>query len=155
MANQVLLPPDLDQRDQPREPKLLAEIIDEPAWKTIAGNIYDLLYPRKLPPLVLTSTPIPVKDPMKEDRGKASSIISISLHVIIIGLILWGFLAVKKVVTKKNQVVTNVDVPQFMPIAPKGPQMGGGGGGGAHDILQTPKGKLPKFEDKQDRKSVV
>jgi len=146
MANQVLLPPELDQRE-PLEPKLLAEIIDEPAWKTIAGNIYDLLYPRKLPPLVLTSTPIPVIDPMKEDRGKASSIISISLHVIIIGLILWGFLAVKKVVTKKNQLLTNVDVPQFMPIAPKGPQMGGGGGGGSHDILQTPKGKLPKFEE--------
>ncbi len=146
MANQVLLPPELDQRE-PLEPKLLAEIIDEPAWKTIAGNIYDLLYPRKLPPLVLTSTPIPVKDPMKEDRGKASSIISVSLHVIIIGLILWGFLAVKQVVTKKNQLLTNVDVPQFMPIAPKGPQMGGGGGGGSHDILQTPKGKLPKFEE--------
>jgi len=146
MANQVLLPPELDRRE-PLEPKLLAEIIDEPAWKTIAGNIYDLLYPRKLPPLVLTSTPIPVIDPMKEDRGKASSIISISLHVIIIGLILWGFLAVKKVVTKKNQLLTNVDVPQFMPIAPKGPQMGGGGGGGSHDILQTPKGKLPKFEE--------
>jgi len=147
MANQVLLPPELDQRE-PLEPKLLAEIIDEPAWKTIAGNIYDLLYPRKLPPLVLTSTPIPVKDPMKEDRGKASSIISISLHVIIIALILLSFLAVKKVVTKKNQLLTNVDVPQFMPIAPKGPQMGGGGGGGSHDILQTSKGKLPKFEEK-------
>ena len=147
MANQVLLPPELDRRE-PLEPKLLAEIIDEPAWKTIAGNIYDLLYPRKLPPLVLTSTPIPVKDPMKEDRGKASSIISISLHVLIIALILWGFLAVKNVVTKKNQQVTNIDVPQFMPIAPKGPQMGGGGGGGSHDILQTPKGKLPKFEEK-------
>jgi hypothetical protein len=119
MANQVLLPPELDQRE-PLEPKLLAEIIDEPAWKTIAGNIYDLLYPRKLPPLVLTATPIPVKDPMEEKRTKASSIISISLHVIIIGLILWGFLAVKKVVTKKNQLVTNVDVPQFMPIAPRG-----------------------------------
>jgi TonB family protein len=148
MANQVLLPPELDRRE-PLEPKLLAEIIDEPAWKTIAGNIYDLLYPRKLPPLVLTSTPIPVIDPMKEDRGKASSIISISTHVIIIALILWAFLAVKKVVTNKNQLLTNIDVPQFMPIAPKGPQMGGGGGGGAHDILQTPKGKLPKFEDKQ------
>jgi TonB family protein len=147
MANQVLLPPDLDQRDQPREPKLLAEIIDEPAWKTIAGNIYDLLYPRKLPPLVLTSTPIPVVDPMEEKRTKASSIISISLHVIIIGAILWAFLAVKKVVTKKDQVVTNIDVPQYMPIAPKGPQMGGGGGGGSHDILQAPKGKLPKFEE--------
>ena len=99
MANQVLLPPELDQRE-PLEPKLLAEIIDEPAWKTIAGNIYDLLYPRKLPPLVLTSTPIPVVDPMEEKRPKASSIIPISLHVVIIAAILWTFIAVKKVVTK-------------------------------------------------------
>ena len=87
---------------------------------------------------------------MKEDRGKASSIISIVTHVIIIGLILWAFLAVKKVVTKKSQLVTNIDVPQFMPIAPKGPQMGGGGGGGSHDILQAPKGRLPKFEEQAD-----
>jgi periplasmic protein TonB len=147
MANQAVLPPDLDQRNQAPEPRLLAEIIDEPAWKTIYNNVYDLLYPRKLPPLVLTSTPIAVKDPMKEDRGKASSIISIGLHVVVIALILWAFLAVKKVVTKKSQVVTNIDVPQFMPIAPKGPQMGGGGGGGSHDILQSPKGRLPKFEE--------
>src|SRR5579863_2676742 len=108
MANQVLLPPELDQREP--ELKLIADIIDEPAWKTIAGNVYDLLYPRKLPPLVLTATPIPVKDPMKEDRGKASPIISVGLHVLIIGLILLSFLAVKKVVTKKNQLLTNVDV---------------------------------------------
>jgi periplasmic protein TonB len=147
MANQVLLPPELGRQDEPKEPKLMSEIIDEPAWKTIYDNVYDLLFPRKLPPLVLTSTPIAVPDPMKEDRGKASSIISIAAHVVIIGLILWAFLAVKKVVTKKSQVVTNIDVPQFMPIAPKGPQMGGGGGGGSHDILQAPKGRLPKFEE--------
>jgi protein TonB len=67
--------------------------------------------------------------------------------VVIIAAILWAFLAVKKVVTKKNQLVTNIDVPQYMPIAPKGPQMGGGGGGGSHDILQAPKGRLPKFEE--------
>jgi TonB family protein len=147
MANQVLLPPELGRQDDPKEPKLISEIIDEPAWKTIYNNVYDLLFPRKLPPLVLTSTPIAVPDPMKEDRGKASSIISIATHVVIIGLILWAFLAVKKVVTKKSQVVTNIDVPQFMPIAPKGPQMGGGGGGGSHDIIQAPKGRLPKFEE--------
>jgi protein TonB len=147
MANQVLLPPELGRQDEPKEPKLLSEIIDEPAWKTMYDNVYDLLFPRKLPPLVLTSTPIAVPDPMKEDRGKASSIISIATHVVIISLILWAFLAVKKVVTKKSQVVTNIDVPQFMPIAPKGPQMGGGGGGGSHDILQAPKGRLPKFEE--------
>ena len=145
MANQVLLPPELDR--EPAEPKLLAEIIDEPAWKSMVANIYDLLYPPKLPPLVLTSKPIAVVDPMKEKRSLASSIISVGLHVIIIAALLWTFLAVKKVVAKKNQLLTNVDVPQYMPIAPKGPQMGGGGGGGAHDILQAPKGRLPKFEE--------
>jgi protein TonB len=120
MANQVLVPPELDKRDQPREPKLLAEIIDEPAWKTIAANIYDLLYPRKLPPLVLTSKPIAVVDPMKENRGRAASIISVATHVVIIALLLWGFVTVKKAVTKKNQLLTNIDVPQYMPIAPQG-----------------------------------
>jgi protein TonB len=145
MANQVLLPPELDR--EPAEPKLLAEVIDEPAWKSMVANIYDLLYPPKLPPLVLTSKPIAVIDPMKEKRSPASSVISVVLHVIIIGALLWTFLAVKSVVTKKNQQVTNIDVPQYMPIAPKGPQMGGGGGGGAHDILQAPKGRLPKFEE--------
>ncbi len=103
MANQVLVPPELDKQDQPREPKLLAEIIDEPAWKTIAGNIYDLLYPRKLPPLVLTSKPIAVVDPMKENRGRAASIISVATHVVIIALILWAFMAVKTAVTKKKR----------------------------------------------------
>ena len=147
MANQVLLPPELDKWDQAREPRLLADVIDEPAWKTIYNNVYDLLYPPKLPPLVLTSTPIAVVDPMKENRGRASSIISISVHVIVMALILWAFLAVKKVVTKKQEAVTNIEVPPFMPIAPKGPQMGGGGGGGSHDILQAPKGRLPKFAE--------
>jgi TonB family protein len=84
---------------------------------------------------------------MKEKRSLTSSLISVGLHVVIIAMLLWAFIAVKKVVTKKNQLVTNVDVPQYMPIAPKGPQMGGGGGGGAHDILQAPKGRLPKFEE--------
>ena len=146
MANQALLPPDLDQRE-PLEPKLLSEIIDEPAWKTMAGNIYDLLYPRKLPPLVLTSKPIAVIDPMKENRGRASSIIAISLHVVVVALILWLSIAAVKKAVSKNQLLTNIDVPQYMPIAPKGPQMGGGGGGGSHDILQAPKGRLPKFEE--------
>ena len=77
---------------------------------------------------------------MEEKRGRASSIISIVTHVVIIAAILWAFLAVKKVVTKKSQTVTNIDVPQYMPIAPNGPQMGGGGGGGSHDIIQAPKG---------------
>jgi periplasmic protein TonB len=147
MSNHALVLPELDQRVQRKELRLLQENIDESAWKTIAGNIRALLFPSKLPPLVLTSKPIAVVDPMAEKRGRASSIISIVLHVAMISAILWAFLAVKKVVPMPTQRVTRIDIPAYMPIAPpKGPAMGGGGGGGSHDIIQTPKGRLPQVQ---------
>jgi periplasmic protein TonB len=148
MSNHALVLPELDQRVQRKELRLLQENIDEAAWKTIAGNIRALLFPSKLPPLVLTSKPIAVVDPMAEKRGRASSFISIVLHVAMIAAILWAFLAVKKVVPMPTQKVTRIDIPAYMPIAPKGPAMGGGGGGGSHDIIQTPKGRLPQIQEK-------
>lgn len=147
MANHALVLPELDQRVQAREPKFLPDHIDEPAWKSFVGNISGFLFPTKLPPLVLTSKPIAVIDPMKEKRGGASSVISVVLHVAIIAAILWAFLATKKVLPKAPEHVTRVDIPAYMPIAPpKGPAMGGGGGGGSHDIIQTPKGHLPEIQ---------
>jgi TonB family protein len=148
MSNHALVLPELEQRVQKKDLRLLHENIDEPAWKAIAGNIRTLLFPSKLPPLVLTSKPIAVVDPMAEKRGTASSIISTVLHVAMIAAILWAFLAVKKVVPMPApQKVTRIDIPVYMPIAPKGPAMGGGGGGGSHDIIQTPKGRLPQIQE--------
>jgi protein TonB len=147
MANHALVLPELDHRVQTREPRLLHEVTNEPAWKTVASNIRTLLFPSKLPPLVLTSKPIAVIDPMAEKRGGASSVISIVLHVAIIATILWAFVAAKKVMPKPVERVTRIDLPAYMPIAPpKGPVMGGGGGGGSHDVIQTPKGRLPQIE---------
>lgn len=146
MANQVLLPPELDPSNKPIEPSFLKGVEYEPAWKTLAGSIYDLLYPRKLPPLELTSKPIPVPDRLAVKRSPASSAISIIIHVAIIVAIIAAFLFGRKQIKKAVTQVTNIDVTQYMPIAPNGPQMGGGGGGGSHDIIQAPKGKLPKFE---------
>jgi protein TonB len=148
MSNHALVLPELEQRVQKKDLRLLHENIDEPAWKAIAGNIRTLLFPSKLPPLVLTSKPIAVVDPMAEKRGTASSVISTVLHVAMIAAILWAFLAVKKVVPMPApQKVTRIDIPVYMPIAPKGPAMGGGGGGGSHDIIQTPKGRLPQIQE--------
>jgi periplasmic protein TonB len=147
MANQALLPPELDPGDRPIEPAFLKGVEYEPAWKTLAGSIYDLLYPKKLPPLELTSKPIAVTDPMAFKRNPKSSAISIIIHVLVIACIIGAFLYGRaKLKAKPTMQVMNVDVPPYMPIAPNGPQMGGGGGGGSHDILQAPKGKLPKFE---------
>jgi TonB family protein len=148
MANQVLTPPELEPRDEVREPFHVSEVVDEPVWKTIAGNIRELFHPVKLPPLELTSTPIAVADPFAVKRDPLSSGVSIGVHIIIVALIAWfiymAHLHMKPI--KVAQVVTPVDVQPFMPIAPKAQAMGGGGGGGSHDILQTPKGKLPKIE---------
>jgi protein TonB len=80
-------------------------------------------------------------------RSPASSAISITIHVLIILAIIAAFLLGRAKMKKKALQVTNIDVTQYMPIAPNGPQMGGGGGGGSHDIIQPPKGKLPKFEE--------
>jgi periplasmic protein TonB len=147
MANPAFLPPEENPNDKPIEPTFLKGVEYEPAWKTLASGVYDLLYPKKLPPLELTSKPIAVKDPMAVKRSPLSSAVSVGLHALIIGLILAIFLIGRaKVKAKPTMQVTNVDVPQFMPIAPNGPKMGGGGGGGSHDILQTPKGKLPEFK---------
>jgi TonB family protein len=148
MANQVLTPPELEPRDEVLQPFLVTPVVDEPVWKTIAGNIRELFHPVKLPPLELTSTPIAVKDPFAVKRDPVSSGVSIGVHILIIALIAWflymAHLHIKAIT--KVAIVTPVDTQPFLPIAPKGPVMGGGGGGGSHDILQTPKGKLPKFE---------
>jgi len=171
MANQVLTPPELQPMDEvpgtlnptPTSsrtyppiggssllggPRLVNDVVDEPVWKTIYANIRDLFVKEKLPPLELTSKPIAVADPFAVKRDPVSSGVSVGVHLLIIALIAWfiylAHLHIKPIQTA--QVVTPVDVPAFMPIAPKGPAMGGGGGGGSHDIMQTPKGKLPKFE---------
>jgi periplasmic protein TonB len=146
MSNQVLIPPELEPADKRIEPTFLQAVEYEPAWKTLAGSIHDLLYPKKLPPLELTSKPIAVKDPMAVKRSPASSAISIGIHVLIILAIVGIFLLGRAKRKQKTTQVVKVDIPPYLPIAPKGPPMGGGGGGGSHDILQTPKGKLPKVE---------
>ena len=144
MANQVLLPPDLKQNDQAREPKLLAEIIDEPAWKTIAGNIYDLLYPQEA---ASSCTDLQAHSGHRPDGGEPGSRFlhyfdrdprgDYRRHLV-------GVPGGEEGRDQEGQTVTNIDVPQYMPVAPNGPQMGGGGGGGSHDIIQAPKGRLPK-----------
>ncbi|MGI8770232.1 MAG: energy transducer TonB [Acidobacteriaceae bacterium] len=151
MLNQVLPPPEIDPVEEttPREPKLFSEIVDEPVWKTIAGDLRGLFRKEHLPPLVLTATAVPVPDLLAEKRSPVSSIVSVTLHVLVIALIAWLVIEARLHPAVKPQVakVTAVDVPQFVPIAPKGPAMGGGGGGGSHDIIQAPKGRLPKFAD--------
>jgi TonB family protein len=127
----------------------LDSVIEEPIWKTLFASVADVLFPRKLPPLKLTSKPIAVRDPMQVKRNPATSAISFLTHAAILGLILlfaldqWHQRNIQK-----KMVATVVDVP-YVPPAPMKETMGGGGGGGNHEIVEASKGHLPKMAKTQ------
>ncbi len=126
---------------------------EEPLWKSLFQNIDDFLFPKKQPPLVLTSKPIPVKDiwgfyNYKKNGVLGSTIVHmLALAAIIGGTILAGRM-VKKVI-KPQEVIALVTPDDIPPMAPSKTAAGGGGGGGDRDKLQAPKGKLPKLSMEQ------
>ena len=151
MSNQVLPPPDITS--EPRivrpEPHLLNEVVDEPVWRSIFGNVVSLFHKEELPPLVLTSKPVAVIDPFRVKRSPTSSAISALVHVVLIVLIAWFIIESQLHPKPKPPTpqVAAIDISAFRPIAPQKEAMGGGGGGGAHEMVQAPKGRLPKFSE--------
>ena len=126
---------------------------EEPLWKSLFRNVDDFLFPKKQPPLVLTSKPVPVKDIWGFYDYKKNGVLgSTVLHVVALAAIIGGtILAGKmvKAVVKPQETVTLVAPDDIPPLPPSKTQAGGGGGGGDRDKLQAPKGKLPKFSMEQ------
>jgi TonB family protein len=81
-------------------------------------------------------------------RSVWTSLWSIAAHASAFALILLLFWSgPNQSMLKTRATLTPIDLKPFLPVsAPAKDSMGGGGGGGAHDILEAPKGKLPKFE---------
>jgi periplasmic protein TonB len=129
------------------------DTFEEPLWKSLLQNVNDLLFPKKQPPLVLESRPIPVKDiwgfySYKKNGALGSSILHVVVLAAIIGLTLWTKSIVE---AKKPQEVTTLIAPaeDIPPLPPSKTQAGGGGGGGDRDKFQASKGKLPKLAMEQ------
>lgn len=118
---------------------------DEPLWKGLSSNLRDAIFPKKLPPLDLTSQPIAVVDPLAVKRDPLSSVISSVMHAAIFTLILWFALqAHQQIVAPQRVEITPVDIKPYIPVTVPAPQtMGGGGGGGAHQVVEVSKGHLP------------
>ncbi len=118
---------------------------EKPIWKELYENVVDVFFPRKLPPLQLTSTPIPVPDRMKVKANTVAIGIATAVNGIILLLVLYfgARLFIEKVV-KPQLASTPIDVGEFKLQGPKGPQAGGGGGGGDHSLIDPIKGRLPK-----------
>jgi periplasmic protein TonB len=127
--------------------------LDQPLWKSLVQNLDDFFFPKKLPPLVLTSKPIPVKDIWGfYDYKKNGALGSTAVHVLAVIVIIGGTMLGRRVVqqiTKPHEVVTLIAPDDIPPLPPSKTQAGGGGGGGDRDKFQAPKGKLPKLAMEQ------
>ncbi len=126
---------------------------EESLLHSLKNNLRDFFFPEKLPPLKLTSRPVPVKNLWGEyDNSKSASSLSIVAHALAIGGLIWISIAGAEPIRKALQPVeiTHLEAPppsEYMPVTPKiqGPTMGGGGGGGDRSLVQAPKGHLPKI----------
>ena len=56
-------PPTIATEPEPELHLLLKnQTLDESLWKSLFRNVDEFFFPKKLPPLVLTSKPVPVRD---------------------------------------------------------------------------------------------
>lgn len=117
-------------------------------WDSLRDNFNETFFPKKLPPLVLTSKPIPVKDiwGFYGTHKKRSATLSLLAHMIVISAVLFAtYYLGKKIVEKPKEEVTLVAPSMDIPVMkPARTQSGGGGGGGDRDKFQAPKGNIPK-----------
>jgi len=130
---------------------LSKSILEQPLWKSLYQNVEDFLFPEKLPPLVLTSNPLPVRSIWGIYDYKKKGLLGSSLvHSLAVVLLLAATIVGHKVVQKQPQATVALVAPDdLFPLPPSRKQAGGGGGGGDRDKLQASKGKLPKFAMQQ------
>jgi TonB family protein len=124
----------------------LGKAFDEQStWGGLWESIQDIFFPQKLPPLELTSTPIPVPDRMAVKTNPWAVGISSFINLSILAFLLFvlGRAVIQKI--KEPDNLTQIEVSAY-----QGPKMkesaGGGGGGGDRSLVDATKGKLPKLE---------
>jgi len=127
--------------------RLLPAQNDEPWYKSFIQNVRDAINPPKLPPLEVTSKPVPVKDIWGlYGRQKKSFMMSTGFQVAAVVLV-FTLASSKTVQDKVKQfvpLIAPVDLAPPPQATPKKQAMGGGGGGGDRSPLPASKGKLPK-----------
>ena len=152
MGNSLLTPPEIDPRQGPHlasgEVFHLSENKEENVFSSLWGSLRDVLFPVKLPPLVLESKPIPVVDRMKTKQNPAATGSAIAIYALIFLLVAW---LLKKHVQFAAPVKTIAAVDLSIP--PKAPPRAQamGGGGGQRGPTPVTKGTPPKFADTADR----
>ena len=124
-----------------------------PWYKSLLQAVKEMIHPPKLPPLDITSKPVPVQDiwGFYGGQGKRAGLSSVLIHASVIALLF--IIGTNKTVQQAVREQVTLIAPDLTPYMPKTPPklqtMGGGGGGGDRSPTPASKGKLPKIALKQ------
>jgi TonB family protein len=119
--------------------RLLAPDTEIPWYRSIAANVRDFIHPEKLPPLELTSKPVPVKDIW----GARTSPLALASSLLLQGAFVASLLLVgtnHQVQQAIRNIVLIAPPPVLKPVAEVKPA----GGGGQRSPLPALKAQLPK-----------
>jgi TonB family protein len=124
---------------------LLVTQLEVPWHRSLIESVKELIHPPKLPPLEVTSKPVPVKDIWGlYGRQKKPFLMSTGIQAAIVAMLF------TLGATKPGREAVVKAVTLFMPvdtapeITPKKPTVNAGGGGGDRSPLPASFGKLPK-----------
>jgi TonB family protein len=119
---------------------------EKPIWAGLYENLCDAVFPPKLPPLELTSTPVPTPDRMAVKTNPwAIGTATIANGGVLLALILLGLSSTVKHLPNSDS--SGVHLKDFTLFAPASAPAGGGGGGGSNDLTDPTRGRLPRRED--------
>ncbi len=100
MENQIAVS---SMTKEPELHLLIPENLNPPLWQSLFTNVREALFPKKLPPLQLTSRPVKVADMWGEySFRKSSAGVSLAVHAAALAGIIWLSIAGVKVVTQAN-----------------------------------------------------
>ena len=126
---------------------LTASLPEQPIWRRLSENIRDQFFPHRLPPLELTSRPVPVTDRMASATNPWAVGTATLVNGGIAALILLMGLkaAVHGAPFPRRDSSFHIDnFPLFAPLRPD--SMHGGRGGGANDLIDPNRGRLPRLD---------
>src|SRR5690349_3516603 len=96
------------------------DTLDESLLKSLFRNLDDYFFPKKLPPLVLTSKPVPVRDiwgfyDYKRGGALGSTLVHLAAVALFVGLSILAHRVVKQV-TKPHETVTLIAPDDIPPL---------------------------------------
>ena len=125
-----------------------APLQDKPLMITLYESIRDTIFPSRLPPLELTSKPIPVPDRMatRTNPWAVGTSTVVNGGILTIVLLVGLRAAINQAPTSPSGGHIDLsDITLFAPL--KAHAAGGGGGGGSRAIIDPTEGRNPRLEN--------